>query len=71
VDDVYARSSPTGYPFPDFSVQPPAHNGFQRAAGTLILHSGDTVAEVELHVVADERPASDVCTVYGTAIPAS
>jgi hypothetical protein len=71
VDDVYARSSPTTYPFPDFSVQPSAHNSFQRAAGTLILHSGDTVAEVELHVVADERPASDVCTVYGTAIPAS
>lgn len=71
VDDVYARSSGTGYPFPDFSVQPSAHDSFERAAGTLILHSGDTVAEVELHVVADERPASDVCTVYGTAVPAS
>jgi len=71
VDDVYTRSSPTGGPFPDFSVQAPDHAGFQRSAGTLILHSGETVAEVELNILADERPASDVCTVYGTAIPAS
>jgi hypothetical protein len=45
--------------------------GYSETAGTLILHAGGTVAEVQLHTLADERPASDVCTVYGTAVPAS
>jgi hypothetical protein len=45
--------------------------GYSETAGTLILHAGGTVAEVQLHTLADERPASDVCTVYGTAVPAT
>ena len=69
-DDVYARSSPVGGPIADFEGVAP-FGGFFRSAGTLILHSGETVAQVELHSLADERPVNNVCTVYGTAIPTS
>ncbi len=55
--DDFSGSSPTG--------------GNRQSAGTLILHSGNTVAQVDLHIKADQAPEPDVCTVYGTAIPAS
>jgi hypothetical protein len=64
-----ADSSPPGW-IEDFSDHAPL-GGYYRSAGTLILHSGETVAEVELHILADERPTSDICTAYGTAVPAS
>lgn len=68
--EAYVRSSPVGGNLTGFNTQA-APGGFFRSAGTLILHSGETVAEVDLHILADERPVSDVCTVYGTAIPTS
>jgi hypothetical protein len=69
-DDAYARSVAIGGSLDDFYTQGP-FNGFMRSSGTLILHSGNTVAEVELNVLADQRPEPDVCSVYGTATPAS
>jgi hypothetical protein len=69
-DDAYARSAAVGGSLADFYTQGP-FGGFMRSSGTLILHSGNTVAEVELNVLADQRPEPDVCSVYGTAISAS
>ncbi len=54
----------------DFSGSSPT-GGNRQAAGTLMLHSGNTVAQVELHIRADQAPEPDVCSVHGTAIPAS
>lgn len=70
VSEAYVRSSAVGGNLVGLNTQAPT-GGFMRSAGTLILHSGETVAEVELHILADARPNPDICSVYGTAIPAS
>jgi hypothetical protein len=57
----------------DFSGQATS-NDYLSSAGTMFLHSGDTLAQVDMHILADRRasfPFPGICKVYGTAVPAS
>jgi hypothetical protein len=57
----------------DFSGAAPG-GAYRRSAGTMILQSGGTVAQVELRVLGDSRagtPPGGECSVHGTAIPAA
>ena len=72
--ETRTKSLPTGGGYlnvDDFSGAAPA-GAYRRSAGVLILHSGDTVAEVELQILADQRTGdfgAGTCSVYGTAVP--